>query len=52
MAPVKKFQIRTNYAAWVSGATKNIMKVRYKAQEAATESVMSEDWDNYKKLRN
>ena len=52
MAPIKKFQIRSKYAAWVSAATKNQMKVRDRAQQVASDSGMGEDWDSYKKLRN
>ena len=36
MAPVKRFQIRTKYAAWVSDTTKNRMGDRDMAQQKAT----------------
>ena len=52
MAPVKKFQIRTRYAPWVSEDTKDRIKERDKAQQAATRSGTKEDWELYKQLRN
>ena len=52
MAPVKKFQIRTRYAAWVSEDTKDRIRERDIAQQAATRSGTIEDWDMYKQLRN
>ena len=35
MAPVKKFQVWTKYAAWLSEDTKNRIKERDEAQQAA-----------------
>ena len=52
MAPVKKFQMRTSYAAWVSKETKVRIKERDQAQQAATRSGSQEDWELYKQLRN
>ena len=52
MAPVKKLQIRTRYAPWVSEDTKDRIKERDKAQQAATRSGTKEDWELYKQLRN
>ena len=52
MAPVKKFQIRTKYAAWVSDETKERIRARDIAQQNATRSNSPEDWQIYKKLRN
>ena len=52
MAPVKKFQIRTKYAAWVSDETKTKIIARDLAQQTASDSGMNEDWEMYKKLRN
>ena len=52
MAPVKKFQIRTKYAAWVSDATKTKIAGRDMAQQKASDSGLNEDWVEYKKLRN
>ena len=52
MAPVKKFQIRTSYAAWVTDETKAKMAERDLAQQAASDSGLEEDWKRYKKLKN
>ena len=52
MAPVKKFQIRTKYAAWLSESTKTKIIDRDRAQEAAILSGSVEDWSSYKRLRN
>ena len=52
MAPVKKFQIRTKYAAWLSEETKNKIKERDQAQQSAALSGSEEDWSKYKRLRN
>ena len=52
MAPVKKFQVRTKYAAWVSDSTKDKIKVRDAAQLTAATTQLKEDWDRYKRLRN
>ena len=52
MAPVKKFQVRTKYAAWVSDNTKEKIKLRDAAQLTAANTQKKEDWDKYKRLRN
>ena len=52
MAPIKKFQIRSKYSAWVAEATKDMMKNRDLAQQTATQSGRPEDWQVYKQLRN
>ena len=52
MAPVKKFQTRTKYAAWVGKSTKQKMKERDRAHQAAIQSKSVEDWARYKKMRN
>ena len=52
MASVKKFQIRTKYAARVSDETKSKIIARDLAQQTASDSGMNEDWERYKKLRN
>ena len=49
MAPVK---IKKKYCAWVKNSTKDQMKMRDIAQQTASDSGMSEDWDRYKNLRN
>ena len=52
MAPVKTFQVRTKYAAWVSDNTKEKIKARDAAQLKASTTQLKEDWDLYKRLRN
>ena len=52
MAPIKVFQVRTNYAPWISSSTKELMKTRDQAQKKAGETNFSIDWNIYKKLRN
>lgn len=52
MAPIKTFQIRTKYAAWVCDNTKAKMKARDTAQDTASKSRLDEDWLKYKQLRN
>ena len=47
MAPVKKFQVRTKYAAWLSENTKERIKDRDRAQQAAVLSGTQEDWSLY-----
>ena len=51
-APVKKFQVRTKYAAWVSDGTKEMIKERDAAQLTAATTQLKDDWDRYKRLRN
>ena len=52
MAPVKKFQVKTKYAAWVSEKTKEKIKTRDAAQLTAATTQLGEDWDKYRRLRN
>ena len=52
MAPVKKFQVRTKYAAWVSDNTKEKIKQRDAAQQTAATTQKEEDWAKYRRLRN
>jgi hypothetical protein len=52
MAPVKKFQIRPSMLHGFSDATKENMQTRNLAQQTASLTGLSEDWDKYKKLRN
>ena len=52
MAPVKKFQVKTKYAAWLSDDSKENIKKRDEAQEKAALSGSPEDWAVYKRLRN
>ena len=52
MAPVKKFQVRKKYAAWLSENTKLKIQERDKAQKTATHSRSEDAWAVYKRLRN
>ena len=52
MAPIRKFQIRTKYAAWVGEDTKEKMQARNIAQQSAAISGLEEDWERYRLLRN
>ena len=52
MAPVRKFQVRTKYAAWVSNNTKEMMRQRDAAQLTAANTQKEEDWVRYRRLRN
>ena len=52
MAPVKKYQVRNNYAPWLTNATKGLMTDRDLAQKKAAETGLSDDWKTFKKLRN
>ena len=52
MAPIKKFQTRTNYAPWISKETKELKNKREAAQKKATETGNHEDWRMFRVLRN
>ena len=52
MAPIKKFQVRSHYAPWLTSATKEMMTERDLAHKKASESGKNEDWKQFKKLRN
>ena len=52
MAPIKVFQVRTNYAPWLSANTKALMQQRDSAQKKANETNLDDDWRAYKGLRN
>ena len=52
MAPVKKFQVKTKYAAWLSDESKDRIKERDEAQDAAALSGSREDWEEYKRFKN
>ena len=52
MAPVKTYQVRTKYAAWVSDSTKERIRERDAAQSKAAKTQLREDWNIFKKLRN
>ena len=51
-APIKVFQVRTNYAPWLSKSTKDLMSKRDAAQKKAGETNQTDDWKLYKTLRN
>ena len=51
-APVRKIQIHTKYAAWLSDASKKLLEKRNEAQKRACESKDPDDWRAYKNLRN
>ena len=46
------FQVKTKYAAWLSDDSKDKIKERDRAQEAAVLSGSQDDWAVYKRLRN
>ena len=52
MAPIKKVQVRTKYAVWLSNSTKEKMKLRDTAKKKAQETNNDEDWKRYKHMRN
>ena len=52
MAPMKTFQVRTNYAPWLSEKTVKLMKTRDELQKLASETKCKEDWVRYKHIRN
>ena len=52
MAPVRKIQIRSKYAAWVTAECREDMDKRDAAQKKAIVSGLNGDWENYRKIRN
>ena len=52
LAPIKVFQVRTNYAPWLTVNTKQWMKFRDSALDKAVNSRLYVDWVVFKKLRN
>ena len=52
MAPIKRIQVRTKYAPWISSNTKEKIQTRNQAQKAASETGQKEDWIKYKSIRN
>ena len=52
MAPVKKFQVRSHYAPWLTNRTKALITERDLAQMRAAESGEENDWKMFKQLRN
>ena len=51
-APLKVFQVRNNYAPWISAETKEMIKTRDKLQKEAVDENCSEKYREYKCLRN
>ena len=52
LAPVKTIQVRKNYAPWLSPATKQLMNDRDIAQNRASVTNLTKDWEHYRQLRN
>ena len=52
MAPVRRFQSRRQYAAWLSEGTKNLMVRRDEAMARHATSGLAEDWEAARALRN
>ena len=52
MAPIKSFQVRKNYAPWISESAKVKIRERDLAQKNASLSHSLDDWLKYKALRN
>ena len=52
MAPVRKIQVRSRFAPWLSTETKRLMRARDYAQQRAAESKKTEDIKEFKNLRN
>ena len=52
VAPIRKFQVRSKYAPWLSSATKAMITERDLAQKKAVDTGDEEDWRSFKKLRN
>ena len=51
-APIRKIQIRSQYAPWLTEQSKVLMRERDDAQKQAASSKCPEDWRVYKSLRN
>ena len=52
MAPVKKIQLRSNFAPWISQDCKAEMAARDAANKSAVESGLNSDWDTFWQVRN
>ena len=52
MAPVKKIQVRQNYAPWVTEECKSEMAARDAAQARAVNSGQDADWEAFRAVRN
>ena len=51
-APMAVIQVRNKYLKWITGPTKDKMKLRDSARETARNSQKIEDWTKYRILRN
>ena len=52
LAPIKTFQVHKKYAPWLSVGTKELMNCRDSALKKAATTRHTDDWRNYKNLRN
>ena len=52
LAPVKTFQVRKKYAAWLSDNTKGLIKLRNEAQAKDYQNNEQDYWREYKNLKN
>ena len=52
MVPVKKIQLRHNFAPWISQECKAEMAARDTANKTAVESGLDTDWDTFRRVRN
>ena len=52
MAPVKKIQIRSRYAPWITPDCKDDMDKRDSTQKKAIETGAEADWSEYRRVRN
>ena len=51
-APIRKIQVRSNYASWLSNETKELMIERDEAMKTAEQHKDGVSWDNNKKIQN
>ena len=52
MAPMKTFQVRTNYNPWLSQETKRMIDERDRLHKLAVDTQNTEKWADFKVLRN
>ena len=52
MAPIKTFQVRTNYAPWLSPELRTKMKERGLLHQQASETGIPDDWKKFRKVKN
>ena len=51
MAPLKRIQVRSNYAPWISESAKNLIRNREEAFRIFSTTNRIEDWNYYKWFR-